>query len=131
MVYLTEKEAKKIAKEPSKNKNKQIMNITKKLKSPEKKIVYVTDKSAIRNLIKKAFDEKRKIKIRYYSPHSDEHTTRVIDIYQIYMNSIIAYCHLREDERTFAIERINSIAMLDERYRIPEGWSPESIILDK
>ena len=93
--------------------------------------VYIKNKSEIRKLLQKAFDEKRKVKIIYYSPHSDEHTTRIIDIYQIYINSIIAYCHLREDERIFAIERINSAALLDEKYEIPKGWRPESIILDK
>lgn len=131
MVYLTKKEAKKIAKALPKNSDKEIKNIIKRLKSPEKRIVYVTRKLEIRKLLHKAFDEKRKVKIRYYSPHSDEHTTRIIDIYQIYINSIIAYCHLREDERTFAIKRINSATILDEKYSIPKNWTPESIILDK
>jgi hypothetical protein len=34
-------------------------------------------------------------------------------------------------ERTFAIERIRSAAIFDEKYEIPENWTPESIILDK
>ncbi len=131
MAYLSKKDADRIIKELLKTKNKGILVILNKLKSQEKKRVYVHEKSEIRNLLHKAFNEKRKAKIRYYSPHSDEHTTRIIDIYQIYINSIIAYCHLREDERTFAIERINSAAILDETYSIPKNWGPESIILDK
>lgn len=130
MVYLSKEDAKKIIKLLSNVKDKEIKNVIKKINSSEKK-VYVKDKSGIRKLLQKAFNEKRKVKIRYYSPHSDEHTTRVINIYQIYINSIIAYCHLREDERTFAIERINSAALLDEKYKIPANWTPESIILDK
>ena len=130
MVYLSKKDANTIIRELSNTSNKKIKYILKKIKSPEKK-VYIKNKSEIRKLLQKAFDEKRKVKIIYYSPHSDEHTTRIIDIYQIYINSIIAYCHLREDERIFAIERINSIAILDEKYIIPNNWSPESIILDK
>ena len=36
-----------------------------------------------------------------------------------------------EVTETFAIERINSAAILDEKYTIPKNWSPENIILDK
>ncbi len=131
MVYLTKKDADKIVKELSSISKKEIKSIIKKIKSPEKRRVYVRDKSEIRKLLRKAFDEKRSVKIKYYSPHSDEHTIRIINIYQIYINSIIAYCHLRRGERTFAIERINSAAILNEKYVIPKNWSPESIILDK
>ncbi|MEK6927171.1 MAG: WYL domain-containing protein [Nanoarchaeota archaeon] len=131
MVYLTKKEAERIIKELKNNENKEIKKIVDKISSPEKKRIYVKDKTSIRNLLQKAFKEKREAKIRYYSPHSDEHTTRVIDIYQIHINSIVAYCHLREEERTFAIERISSAAILDKKYNIPKNCSPESILLDK
>ncbi len=131
MVYLTKKEAAKIIKELSKNPEKEIKNIIKKLKTPEKRKVYATSETDINKLLKKAFNEKRKVKIRYYSPHNDEHTTRIIDIYQIYINSIIAFCNLRKEERTFVIDRINSAAVLDEKYSIPKNWISESIILDK
>ena len=101
------------------------------MKYSEKKRVYATNKSTIRNLLQKAFDEKRKIKIRYYSPHSVEYTTRIIDIYQVHRDCIIAFCHLREEERTFITERINSAAILAEKYTLPKNWNPESVILDK
>ena len=130
MAYLTKEETEKIIKELVKSQNKEIKKITKKLRYPKKK-VYARESSEIRKLLQKAFKEKRKSKIKYYSPHSDEFTTRVIDIYQLYMSSIIAYCHLRKDERTFIIERINSATLLNEKYKIPKDWSPESIILDK
>jgi len=131
MVYLSKEEAEKLTKELSKNKNKQIKNIIKKLKSPEKRRIYVTSKADINRLLKKAFNEKKKVKIRYYSPHNDENTARVVDIYKIYNGVITAFCYLREDERNFVIDRINSVTILDEKYSIPKGWTPESIILDK
>jgi len=130
MVYLTKKDANKIIKQLSNSRNKEIKEVIKKLKSSEKRKIYVNNNTAIKKLLQKAFDEKRKIKIRYYSPHSDEFTTRVIEIYQINTNSIITYCYLRDDERVFVIERIRSAAILDEKYSIPKNWSPESIILD-
>jgi len=131
MVYLTKKEAEKLTKELSKNKDKQIKDIIKKLKSPEKMGIYLTSRKDITWLLKKAFNEKKQVKIRYYSLHNDENTTRVVDIYKIYKGVITAFCHLREDERNFVIDRINAVAILDEKYSIPKGWTPESIILDK
>ena len=71
---------------------------------------------------------KRKVKIKYYSLSSDETKWRTIDIYQIGDDFIIAYCHLREEERTFVISRINQAAILNESYKIPKGWTPESIV---
>ena len=91
----------------------------------------MTSKTDINRLLKRAFKEKRKVKIRYYSPHSDESTTRIVDIYKIYNGVIACLCYLREDERNFVIDRINSAIILDEKYTIPKNWSPESIILDK
>lgn len=131
MPYLSKKDADKIIKVLTNNPNKDIKNIINKLNSPKNKRVYVAGDSSIRKLLKKAFKEKRKVKMRYYSPHSDEHTTRIINIYQIYLNSIIAFCNLRGEERTFVVPRINSVAILEEKYFIPKGWKPESIILDK
>jgi len=131
MAYLTKKETNKIIKKLSKNPNAEIKGIIKRLKSPEKRKVYVTNKLDIRKILHKAFNEKRKVKIRYYSPHSDESTIRIVDVYKIYNGVIAGFCHLREDERNFVIDRINSVAILDEKYSIPKGWSPESIILDK
>ena len=131
MVYLTKKEAEEIVKEVSDSQNKKIKEIVKKLKSPEKRRVYVNDKQEIKKLLRKAFNEKRKVKIRYYSFHSDESTTRIIDIYKIYKRAITAFCHLREEERNFVIDRINSATLLDEKYNIPNNWEPEDIILDK
>jgi len=131
MVYLTKKEADKIVKELSKSSDKEIKSIVKKLNFPEKRAVYVHDKTGTMRLLKKAFNEKRKVKIRYYSLSSDEVRNRIVDIYQIYNGCIIAFCHLRGEERTFVIDRINSATILDEKYKIPKGWSPESIILDK
>ncbi len=130
MVYLSEKDAEIIIKELSKCDNKEIKNIIKKIKNPKKKI-YVRELSKIKKLLKKSFNEKRKVKIRYYSPHSDESTNRIIDVRKIYSNCIIAYCHLREDERVFKTDRINSVAILDEKYSIPEDWYPENKILNK
>ncbi len=130
MVSLTKTEKDKLKEILAKSKDKEAKVILDKINN-EKRLKYVYDRKRIRELLTKAKNEKRKVKIKYYSPHSDEHTTRIIDIYQVYINSIIGFCHLRDEERTFAIERINAVAMLDKNFTITKNWTPESIILDK
>ena len=94
MAYLSEKDAEIVIKELSKNSNAEIKGIVKKLKSPGKRRVYMTSKADINRLLKRAFREKRKVKIRYYSPHNDESTMRIVDIYKIYNGVIAGFCHL-------------------------------------
>jgi predicted DNA-binding transcriptional regulator YafY len=131
MVYLNKQEAEEIVMALSKTKDQKIRKIIRKMKSPGKRVVYERSKSGIKRLLHEAFRKRKKVKINYYSLSSDEATTRVVDIYRSYNDCIIAYCNLREDERTFVIDRINAVALLDEKYAIPENWSQESIILDK
>jgi len=90
---------------------------------------YVKEPNQIKKLLKKAFKQKNSIKIKYYSLLSDEVKYRIVDIYQLQSDCIIAYCHLRKRERAFVIDRIIQARLFDEEYKIPNGWSPESIIL--
>jgi len=131
MVYLSNEDVNKLIKELSKNKTEEAKKLIEKLKSPVKRTIYVNGRKEINRVLRTAFNEKRKVKIRYYSLHNDENTTRIVDIYKIYNGVIACFCHLREEERNFVIDRIGSVAMLDEKYKIPKGWQPESIILDK
>ncbi len=64
MVYLNKKDAEKIIKELSNSPNKEIKNIIKKIKSSKKRRVYITNNSEIRRLLQKAFNEKRKVKMK-------------------------------------------------------------------
>lgn len=130
MVYLSKNEAIEIVKIISKTKDKKIAEIVKKISSPKERLVYVHERPKIKALLKTAFKEKKKIKINYYSLTSDEVTNRVIEIYQIHDDCVVAYCNLRKEERTFVINRINKAALLDKPYKIPKNWRPESIILN-
>lgn len=129
MVYLSKKDAEKVIDELSKSKKKEINEIMEKMKSL-KIVVYARSSPEITKLLKRAFKEKRKVKINYYSLSSDEVRNRIVDIYQVHKDCIVAYCHLRDEERTFVIRRINKAALLNEKYTIPKGWMPESIISD-
>src|SRR3989344_5966189 len=125
MVSLTKIEEQKLKEILSKSESKEAKNILSKI-SKEKKLKYVYDKKEIRALLKQAFKEKKNVKIRYYSLSSDEVKWRTVSIYQLGSDFIIAYCHLRNEERTFITDRISQASILDESYKIPKGWVSES-----
>ena len=111
----------------TKSKDKEAKEILNKIKN-EKRLKYVEERKDIRALLRQAFKEKKKVKIRYYSLSSDEVRWRLVSIYKTGSDFIIAFCHLRNEERTFVTDRISKAAMLDENYKIPNGWEPESIV---
>lgn len=130
MVILNKEEAREVIRVLKKEKSKKLRDIIRKMEKPEVKLRYVYERKEIKALLRKAFKEKKKVKINYYSLSSDSVANRVIDIYQWHEDCIIAFCNLRKDERTFVINRINRAALLNEKYKIPRGWTPESVILN-
>ena len=127
MVSLTKSEKAKLKEVLAKSKDKDTKRILNKLNN-EKRLKYAYELKEIRSLLKKAYQRRKNVKIRYYSLSSDEVRWRKVSIYQFDPDFIIAYCHLRGEERTFVTSRISQAAMLDESYKIPKGWEPESIV---
>ncbi|MEK6892827.1 MAG: WYL domain-containing protein [Nanoarchaeota archaeon] len=125
MVSLTKSEKAKLKEILAKSKEKEAKSILDKI-SKEKKVKYVNDKKEIIFLLRKAFKEKKKVKIQYYSHMSDEVTIRKIAIYKFEPDVITCYCYLREDERIFRTDRIYKASMLDESYKIPKSWQSKS-----
>ncbi|RMG04353.1 MAG: WYL domain-containing transcriptional regulator [Nitrospirae bacterium] len=72
--------------------------------------------------IQGAFEEFRRLMITYKALYSDEVTKRKIDPYYLFYEklegtwNLRAYCHLREDFRTFALDRILKVEVLDEYF---------------
>ncbi len=70
----------------------------------------------------------QKVEIVYSAFYSDEVSTRKVDPYYIFFPegfwTLRAYCHLREDMRTFAVDRIQSLKVLNEHF-FPRNISPE------
>ena len=112
------------------SKENKVKNILSKIDN-EKKLKYAYDKKEIKTLLRIAYREKKKVKIRYYSLSSGETKWRRVAIYQLGSDFIIAFCYLRNGERTFVIDRISQVALLDESYKIPKGWKPESIVYSR
>lgn len=127
MVSLTKAENQKLKEVLAKSKDKDAKQILNKI-SNEKKLKYVYDQREIRALLRKAFREKKKIKIRYYSLTSDEVRWRKVAIYKFDNDFIIAFCYLRNEERVFKTKRISQAAILDEGYKIPKGWTSDSYV---
>ena len=70
----------------------------------------------------------RRIEIVYKALYSDEASTRKIDPHYIYFPdgfwTLRAYCNLRQSMRTFALDRIISLKVLNEHFH-PRNMSPE------
>jgi len=130
MVSLTKTEKNKLKEILNKSRDKEAREILRKI-NEEKKQKYVYDLKDVQALLKKAYKQKKKVKIRYYSLSSDEVKWRTVSIYQFDPDFIIAYCYLRNEERTFVTDRISRATILDESYKVPKGWKPESIVYSK
>ena len=68
------------------------------------------------------------IEIVYKALYSNEVTTRKVDPYYIFFPdgfwTLRAYCHLRGELRTFALDRMRSVEVLNEHFT-PRNMSPE------
>jgi predicted DNA-binding transcriptional regulator YafY len=78
--------------------------------------------------------DRRSVRMRYYSFSRDETTERVVDPYRFtYFDGglyLIGHCHLRDDVRIFAAERIRSVEPLHTRFEPPHDFDARSF-LDK
>jgi len=72
----------------------------------------------------------RRIEIGYKALHSNQLTTRIVDPYYLFFSyqdgfwNLRGYCHLREEFRTFAPDRIVSLKVLEQHF-LPKKISPE------
>lgn len=71
--------------------------------------------------------ERRTLNVRYYSFSRDEETRRPIDPYHLtYFDGglyLVAYCHLREAIRIFAVERIREVEVLKDHFTMPTDFN--------
>ncbi len=78
--------------------------------------------------INQAIVNLQKIEITYKTLHSDDKTVRTIEPYYIFFQKNLwylrGYCLEKEDLRTFALDRIFSLKVLDERF-LPKIIQPE------
>lgn len=85
-----------------------------------------TDVSDTFDNIFKAIREKRRIVINYHSLSSNETRERKVDPYHIYNFQGVwyfcGYCHLRKEIRDFALDRIVSMKILNEKFEVQRDF---------
>lgn len=79
-----------------------------------------------------ATGKRKRVEIAYKAASTGKETTRKIDPYHVWaMNGgfyLIGLCHLRNAVRTFALERVKSLALLDESFHYLEHFSLEEYL---
>ncbi|MFE9254998.1 helix-turn-helix transcriptional regulator [Streptomyces sp. NPDC006879] len=72
--------------------------------------------------VDRAISERRRLWLRYYSPARDELTERVVDpirLFAVGHTYLEGWCHLSEARRTFRLDRVAEIHLLDEKAEPP------------
>ena len=68
---------------------------------------------AIRALLARAVDEARQVRLEYYtSSRAGAETDRVVDPWSFDDDLLRGYCHMRQGERSFAVDRIGKARLL-------------------
>ncbi|CAN5143347.1 hypothetical protein BH23ACT9_BH23ACT9_18600 [soil metagenome] len=68
---------------------------------------------AIRAILQRALDEQRQLRLEYFaSSRGGQATERVVDPWVFSDDLLRGWCHLREDERAFALDRIGRARLL-------------------
>jgi hypothetical protein len=68
---------------------------------------------AVRALLERATSERRQVRLQYFaSSRGGAATDRIVDPWEFRDDLLRGYCHLREGERTFAVDRVGKAVLL-------------------
>ena len=74
------------------------------------------------------------VEIKYHTMHSDKTTVRKVDPYKMWYFDhtffLIGKCHRTDDVRMFVVDRIKTLKILDDSFRIPSDFSVEDYMKD-
>ncbi|MFW6035850.1 MAG: helix-turn-helix transcriptional regulator [Halothermotrichaceae bacterium] len=106
-----------------------IENIDKRLITLSNPSVDLTEYQELITAIEKSIEQSSCIEIEYNSLADNKIREREIDPYNLILKDgacyLVGYCHLREDIRTFRIDRIYEYNILDIKYERPENFSAD------
>jgi predicted DNA-binding transcriptional regulator YafY len=75
---------------------------------------------------------RRRVHLRYH-PNRGENTEREFDPYGLtyYQHRwyVVGYCHLREDLRSFRLDRVTQVSLLEPHFDRPEGFDPLAYLM--
>lgn len=84
------------------------------------------------NMLRKAIRHQKRIRIIYQGANQTEPLQREMDPYALAFRQgwwyVIGYCHLRQNVRSFRIDRIRSIEQLEASYQIPSDFDPQKYL---
>jgi len=79
----------------------------------------------LRPVLQRAIDERRALRLRYYTVSRDETGERTVDSVRLFdadgRSYLEAWCRQAEGMRVFRLDRIEDAALLDEPASVPEG----------
>lgn len=82
------------------------------------------------NRVNDAAVRKKRVEIVYYTMSRKKETRRKVDPYRIWFFNgsfyMIGYCHLRNEVRIFALDRIKMLHQTREGFEVPEDFSLEA-----
>lgn len=82
----------------------------------------------------RSIERNRTIQMRYYSASRDRTTLRKVDPYRLrYVAGalyVIGYCHLRQDVRMFAVDRIRALTITNLPCQMPLGFDLDAYVRD-
>ena len=86
------------------------------------------------DLVSQAIVKRRTAQMRYFSASRNSTGRREVDPYFLRFAAgglyMIGYCHLREEVRMFAVERIRSITLTDHPYQMPLDFKVDEYVQD-
>jgi len=76
-----------------------------------------------------ALAERRTLRTRYYSASRDREDVRDVDPYHLTLHNgglyLVGHCHLRDDVRIFAVERMRTVELTRTRFDVPADFDAE------
>ncbi len=82
--------------------------------------------------LQRALTERRRLRLRYYSMSRDDETDRQVDPYHLTLHGggfyLVAHCHLRDEVRLFAVERIRELEVLTARFDRPATFDVDGYL---
>ncbi len=84
--------------------------------------------------LNRAIIEEKKIRMVYFSMSRQKESRRTVHPYRLRHVEdtlyLIGYCALRKEVRTFAVDRIKTVAISDDEFQIPEGFDMRAFLQD-
>ena len=83
-------------------------------------------------VLRMAMHESKQVRMRYQSRSQPEPTTRAVDPYALVHRwgwwYLAGYCHLRREVRTFRVDRIKEICLLEESFDYPADFDMQAYL---